>query len=96
MGSLANSIVALTGTYIHKTDKAVCLRLEEGNKVPVWIPMSQIYTICHEDGVETDYNNLDVENIYVWDVSGWISLKLFDVESLDELDLLELDYVEIR
>jgi len=96
MASFENTIVVLTGTFIHKTDLAVCLRLEEGNKTPVWIPMSQIYTIGHEDGVETDYNNLEVEHTYVWDVSSWIALKLFDVESIDELKELELDYVEIR
>jgi len=96
MTSFENTIVALTGTFIHKTEKAVALRLEEGNKIPVWIPMSQIYTICHEDGVETDYNNLEIEHIYIWDISGWIALKLFDVESMEELDEADLSYVEIR
>lgn len=96
MSGIDNIIVSLTGTFIHKTDKAVALRLEPDNKAPVWIPMSQIYTICHEDGVETDYNNLEVEHTYIWDISAWIALKLFDIESIEEFEELDLSYVEVR
>ena len=97
MPTLSDYTVTITATFIHKTERAVRLRM--GDREPLffaWIPMSQIYNLYDLATNPIEYEDLIKEEEYLIDISGWISLKVFDVESIQELSELEIDYVSIR
>jgi len=93
---LTDKSAVLTGIFIHKTAAAVRLRLEESAdpKEDLWIPMSQITQIIYESGNFADYNNIEVGETYLWRITGWIALKLFDCEGWEELVELDLSFLD--
>jgi len=93
MTDLSTKTAILTATFVFKSNQAVKLKLSEHGE-SMWIPMSQILTIHdHSDGEETDYLNLDPNSEYLWTITGWIALKLFDCDGWEELVELELSFL---
>jgi len=97
MSDLSSVVVTITATFIHQSELA--LRLGMGDSKPpffAWIPMSQIYSLFDLSTNPIEYGDLIKEEEYLFDISGWISLKVFDVESIQELEELDIDYVSVR
>jgi hypothetical protein len=85
----------LSAIFVFRTNKAVKVKLSEDAEENLWIPMSQIYSISQEDGGDTDYLNLDPNTGYLWDISPWIALKLFDADGWEDLVDLELSFLDL-
>lgn len=92
-GMATSKIVTLTAEYRFKTLKAV--QISMGGKAPVWLPISQVHTIATDEDVYVDWNSIDEGTTYQWGVTAWIATRLFEVDDIDELAEMELDYVEI-
>lgn len=97
MTDLSGKSAVLAGIFIHKTNAAVKMRLSDTAKPQddIWVPMSQITQIMTEDGELTDYLNLDPHTVYLWRITGWIALKLFDCDGWEELVELDLSFLDI-
>ena len=93
---LSTKKAVLSAIFEFKTNKAVKVKLSEDAKEHLWIPMSQIYGIMQEDGEVTDYLSLDPNTAYLWSISAWIALKLFDADGWEDLVDLELSFLELE
>lgn len=95
--ALTDRSAVMTAIFIHQTPQAVRLRLEElaNPKEDLWVPMSQITQIISDaDGELLDYSNIEVGETYLWRITGWIALKLFDCEGWDELVETDLSFLD--
>lgn len=98
MTDLSDKSAVMTAIFIHRTNAAVKIRLAEDARPQddFWVPMSQITQIMTDDaeGSLLEYHQLDPHTSYLWRITGWIALKLFDCDGWDELVEADLSFLD--
>ena len=97
MTNIRDVVVTLEAEFVYLSKAAIRIRV--GETLPpdfYWIPLSQVYKASRDKVDTVEIVDLDKECDYFFDISGWIALKLFDVDDIAELEEMNLDFIEVR
>ncbi len=90
-----NATCVLTCTYKAKTEKALKVHVKNEGKF-FWLPISQIPNIyLADEDTEVDIVQMTPEEEYVIRIPIWLACRLLQVDSAEELEELELSYLDL-
>ena len=98
MTDLSDKSAVMTAIFLHRHNAEVKIRLAADARPPddFWVPMYPITTIlpANAEGSLLEYHQLDPHTSYLWRITGWIALKLFDCDGWDELVEADLSFLD--